>query len=95
MKLNWKPTTEEPADGVVCWIVFHNGEYSLGQMEWETPTFEETFTAFRYWYDVIKDDGYDHQDIACWAEAELPDVPTEAERQAFARAWVEKSDAHE
>ena len=57
-------------------LILYQGEWKIGMLFWETPGFEDTFKAFRYWDDP-EDDGkyYEWYDITHWTE--LPPTPPE------------------
>lgn len=70
----WKKTVNElPPDETPVLIIL-NGEIRIGELRWETPGWEETYEAFRYWDDP-NDDGqiWEWHDVTHWME--IPDLP--------------------
>lgn len=56
-------------------LIICNNEIRLGALEYEIPSFEETFTKFKYWFEPDNDmQVYEFQDITHWMP--LPASPT-------------------
>lgn len=73
----WIPVTERlPNEDEPVLICGHGIDPLVGVLRWEYPTYEETFTAFRYW-DDYRNDGQEFEDrVTHWMS--LPEVPMEA-----------------
>lgn len=70
----WIPVSERlPADETPVLAVV-NGRTRVAELRWETPSFEETYKAFRYWDDP-DDDGqcWEWHDVTHWMP--LPEPP--------------------
>jgi hypothetical protein len=55
-------------------LILVRGRWRIGALQWETPGFEDTFKAFKYWDDP-EDDGQDWEwyDVTHWCS--LPALP--------------------
>lgn len=77
MNIKWISVTDKlPPDETPVLIWFNTEWVRIGELRWETPSFEETFQPFQYW-DCPYDDGrgWDWFDITHWAELPEPPVP--------------------
>ena len=55
-------------------LIVVNGQQRIGALFWETPTFEETFKAFRYWDDAENEgQSWEWDDVTHWQP--LPPFP--------------------
>lgn len=72
--MTWIKCTEQlPPDETEVLIVV-NGERRIGALYWDTPGFEDTYTAFRYWDDPDNDGRcWEWHDVTHWQS--LPDLP--------------------
>lgn len=72
--MEWTSVNDRlPADNTPVLIVA-NGEIMIGAIEWEYPSWEETYQAFRYW-DCPYNPGQDWEwyNITHWMP--LPELP--------------------
>jgi hypothetical protein len=55
-------------------LIIHRGAVRIGELRWETPSFEDTFRAFNYWDDP-NDDGQEWgwDDVTHWMP--IPELP--------------------
>lgn len=71
----WVSTDDSlPPDETPVLVVL-NGEVRIGELCWEEPSWEETFSAFRYWDDPHEGgQEWDWYQVTHWQH--LPDLPT-------------------
>lgn len=84
--MSWIRTSERLPDDETPVLVIRNGEVRIGEVRWEHPTFEETFSSFQHWDDP-NDDGqiWEWFDVTHWME--IPQQPNLEEiEQAFAES---------
>ena len=71
----WIPASERsPEDDTPVLILFRNGDRNIGEIRLDSPGFEDSYQAFRYW-DSPTDDGkvWEWGDITHWMP--LPQPP--------------------
>ncbi|HBM3111127.1 TPA: DUF551 domain-containing protein [Klebsiella oxytoca] len=57
-------------------LIINNGDIRIGEIRWDHPTHEETYSAFMYWDDPYNDgQPWEVFDITHWMP--LPTPPTE------------------
>lgn len=63
----WTETAEMLPPEETPVLIMHNDEIKVGEIRWDFPTFEETWSAYRYW-DNPYDDGQDWEwgDVTHW-----------------------------
>ena len=73
--MEWVKTSERlPEANVPVLVLFYNGDIRVGLIEWEYPSFEETYEAFRYWDDAYNEGAdWQYNDITHWMP--LPEPP--------------------
>lgn len=70
----WIKASDKLPDDETPVLIVVNGAIRIGEIRWETPSFEDTYKAFQYWDDPI-DDGqhWEWHDITHWMP--LPKLP--------------------
>lgn len=87
----WVSVNERlPADETPV-LVMRKGKLDVGELRWETPTFEETFKEFRYW--AHPDEHWieeDRDEVTHWmqAPASTP-LPQPEVQEVTMKAWEE------
>lgn len=64
----WTRTQDERPPDETEVLILVNGVRRIGAICWETPSYEETFTAFPYWDDPYNDgQDWEWHDVTHWA----------------------------
>lgn len=72
-------------------LIIHKGQWRIAAIEWEYPTFEDTYPAFPYWYDPYNDSGeIEWEDVTHWQE--LPSKPLMDANRSVAASDAEDDD---
>lgn len=55
-------------------LIVHRGKVRIGELRWEHPGYEDSYTSFHYWDDPIADgECWEFLDVTHWAP--LPALP--------------------
>jgi hypothetical protein len=77
----WISTMDQLPPDETPVIILLDGMPTIGELRWETPGYEETYKAFRYW-DSPENDGQDWDWLSVTHWMHLPENPSEQEMQA-------------
>jgi hypothetical protein len=71
----WIATSERLPEIETPVLICYGVDIRIGELRWETPGYEDNFTAYKYWDDPV-DDGqcWEWHDITHWMP--LPELPT-------------------
>lgn len=72
--MNWIPTDQQMPPPETPVLILLGGEPHIGELRWDHPGFEDSYSAYLYW-DNPNDDGqaWDHGSVTHWME--IPKLP--------------------
>ncbi|RQQ30509.1 DUF551 domain-containing protein [Burkholderia stagnalis] len=92
----WISTNDSLPEDETPVLIVHNGAVAVGELRWERPLYEETFSPFRYWDDPNNDgQDWDWCDVTHWmpipslphvGPEESPELADERRKQAIEHA---------